>query len=166
MRSPDNCIIERQRQDRVLEFAAFRWPLSGFGMADWPTEPGGVLRDAAHRPLLLHFSPGRWLAPAPTPAMESLFDATARAGRGSSIDVTGKWQPVLVTGPGAARLLACALDIVAVLEGRGCAAVVLFDCPAIVTQAAGGFELWLQASYEADFLATAARFAAQLQREA
>jgi sarcosine oxidase gamma subunit len=166
MRSPEYCTIERQRQGRVLEFAAFRWPLSGFGTADWPTEPGGVLRNAAHRPLLLHFSPGRWLAPAPTPATESLLDATAGAGHGRGIDVTGKWRPVLVTGPGAGRLLACALDIAAVLEGRGCAAAVLFDCPAIVAQAAGGFELWVQASYEVDFLATAGRFAAQLQREA
>jgi sarcosine oxidase gamma subunit len=166
MCSPEYCTIERQHQGRVLEFAAFRWPLSGFGAGDWPTDPGGVLRDAAHRPLLLHFSPGRWLAPAPTPASEALFDATARVGGGGSIDVTGKWQHLLVAGPGAGRLLACALDIAAVLEGRGCAAAVLFDCPAIVAQAAGGFELWVQASYGADFLATAGRFAAQLQRDA
>jgi heterotetrameric sarcosine oxidase gamma subunit len=166
MRSPEYCTIERQHQDRVLEFVAFRWPLSGFGAADWPTEPGGVLRDAAHRPLLLHFSPGRWLAPAPTPVTESLFDATARAGSGRSVDVSGKWQPVLVAGPGAARLLACALDIAAVLERRDCAAAVLFDCPAVVARSAGGFELWVQASYAVDFLATAGRFAAELGREA
>lgn len=166
MRSPEYCTFERQHQGRVLEFAAFRWPFPGFGAGAWPTDPGGVLRDAAQRPLLLHFSPGRWLAPAPLPATEALFDAAARAGGGSSVEATGKWQRLLVTGPGAARLLACALDIAAVLEGRGCAAAVLFDCPAIVAPAAGGFELWLQASYEVDFLATAGRFAAQLQREA
>jgi sarcosine oxidase gamma subunit len=166
MRSPDHCTIERQHSGRVLEFAAFRWPSSGFATADWPTEPGGVQRDAALRPQLLHFSPGRWLAPVPTPELEAQFAATASAGGGNSIDVTGKWQHLLVTGSGAGRLLACALDVAAVLEGRGCAAVVLFDCPAIIAQSSGGFELWVQASYGADFLATTGRFAAELGREA
>ncbi len=165
MSSPSHCTIELQHSGRVLEFAAFRWPASGFATADWPTDPGGARRNAGH-PLLLHFSPGRWLAPAPTPEIAALFDAAARAGGGSSIEVTGKWQRLLVTGAGAGRLLACALDIAAVLEGRGCAAAVLFDCPAIIAQAANGFELWVQASYGVDFLATAGHFAAQLQREA
>lgn len=166
MSSPYNCAIERQHTGRMLEFAAYRWPASGFGAADWPTEPGSVQRDAALRPLLLHFSPGRWLAPAPTVAMEARFDAAARAARGGSIDVTGKWQHLLVTGVGSGRLLACAINIAAVLAGRGCAAAVLFDCPAIVAPAAGGYELWVQASYGADFLATAGRFAAELGRQA
>jgi sarcosine oxidase gamma subunit len=150
----------------VLEFASFHWPCPGIGADEWPTGPGSVQRDPALRPLLLQFAPGRWLAPAPTPATEALLAAAARNGSGSCVDVTGKWQPLFIAGPGASRLLACTLDIGSVLAGRGCAAAVLFDCPAIVASAAGGFELWVQSSYCADFLATAGRFAVELARGA
>ena len=80
------------------------------------------------------------------------------------IDVSGKWEALSIAGPGATRLLACALDIEAVLQGRDCAAVTLFDCPAIVARAADGFAVWVQSSYAADFMATAAQSGATLAR--
>ena len=39
----------------------------------------------------------------------------------------------------------------AVLESRDCAAVVLFDCPAVLAAAATGYRVYVKASYVADF---------------
>ena len=47
--------------------------------------------------------------------------------------------------------LASGADVEALLEGRDCAALSLFDCPVIVARAEEGLELWLQSSY-AQFL--------------
>ena len=157
------CHIELHGQECVLEFAALRWPVSGFDSAAWPTAPGSVVRDATSRTCLLHFAPGRWLAPNPTNEMLLQLDSAARAGSGVKLDVTGKWERISITGPASTRLLASAIGINALLAGRDCAAVTLFDCPAVVGHCNGGFELWLQASYAVDFLATAGRFRALLQ---
>ena len=113
-------------------------------------------RDEQQQPALLHFAPARWLAPAPTPELRRLLEGAASAGAGSLINASGKWLPVDIEGPGAARLLASTLDIEAVLSNRDCAAVTLFDCPAIVVRVTQGFRLWVQASYAAHLLATAA----------
>jgi sarcosine oxidase gamma subunit len=79
------------------------------------------------------------------------------------IDASGKWECLALTGPGATRLLASAIAIDAVLAGRGCAALSLFDCPAIITREAENFVLWVQSSYAADFMATAGRLQAVLE---
>lgn len=163
MNSSDTCHIEIHGQDRVLEFAAFHWPASGFDPAAWPVAPGGAIRDATDQACLLHFAPHRWLAPNPTNEMEQQLDSAAHAGAGVKLDVTGKWQRITITGPGAVRLLASAIELNATLDGRDCAAVTLFDCPAIIARRNGGFELWVQSSYSVDFLATAGRFRAMLQ---
>lgn len=152
------CSIDRQAHGRVLEFAAFSWPQVGGELGNWPSDAGAVQRDTLNRAILLHFAPGRVLAPDPSAATEALLDAAAAQGVGSSIDVTGKWEHYIIAGPDAARLLACAIEVGAVLEKRECAAVTLFDCPAVIARAHAGFELWLQSSYSADFLATAERF--------
>ncbi len=164
----NNCTIDRRVHDRVLEFAAFRWPQAGDGLvngtvADWPINPGAVQRDDQNRAMLLHFAPGRVLAPDPSAATEALLNAAAAQGMGNTVDVTGKWDHYVIDGPDAARLLACAIDSSAALDKRECAAVVLFDCPAVIARLRSGFELWLQASYSADFLATADGFRAALR---
>ena len=127
MSSHDECRIERRPTGRGLEFAAYSGPMPEFIAVTWPTAPGGVRRSAADRPELLLFAPGRWLAPDPDAAMVALLEAAASAGAGSLIDVTGKWESLVVSGTGAGRLLASALAVDAVLAGRGCAAVTLFD---------------------------------------
>jgi hypothetical protein len=35
--------------------------------------------------------------------------------------------------------------------GRDCAALHLFDCPAVLSRRGGGFEVWVEASYAAAF---------------
>ena len=159
------CLIERRLQRRVLEFAAFSWPQVGDARLGWPGAPGALARDSDDSASLLHFAPGRVLAPDPAAATEALLDAAASQGMGTRIDVTGKWERYSVVGPGAARLLACALSLDAVLDKRDCAAVTIFDCPAIISRRRDGFDLWVLASYAGDFLATAENFRALLQRQ-
>jgi hypothetical protein len=165
MRTPNaGCVIEHRPQRRVLEFAAFNWPRVEAEAADWPTDAGAAIRDGDDSACLLHFAPGRVLAPDPSAATEGLLDAAASHGAGSRIDVTGKWKHYIILGPSAARLLACSIELGAVLEKRDCAAVTLFDCPAIVARCRAGFDIWVQSSYARDFLATAENFRASLQR--
>ncbi len=165
MKTPSpGCLIEHRPQRRVLEFAAFSWPRVGEEWPDWPTAAGAVIRDGEDSACLLQFAPGRVLAPNPSAATETLLDAAASQGAGTRIDATGKWEHFFMGGPGAGRLLACSVEVNAVLYKRDCAATTLFDCPAIVARCRDGFELWVQSSYARDFLTTAENFRALLQR--
>jgi sarcosine oxidase gamma subunit len=158
-----SCRIDRVRRSCALEFAAFAWPAPALGDPAWPSGAGTVRYDARQRPLLLHFAPGRWLAPDPDEGTRALLAAAALAQAGVVVEVTGKWEALLIRGTGAVRLLACALAIEPVLEARDCAAVTLFDCPAILARAAGGFAVWVQSSYATDFVDTAERFRTSLE---
>ena len=163
MDNSNTCSIERGPARTTLEFIAFGGPRPDFIAVSWPTAPGGVRRDALQRPELLHFAPDRWLAPGPTAQVSTLLAAAADAGAGVLVDATGKWVELLIAGPGAARLLASAIAVGAVLDRRGCAAVTLFDCPAILARQTEDFVLWVQASYAADFIVTAERFRVTLK---
>lgn len=158
------CLIEHRLQRRVLEFAAYHWPEQQDARPGWPSAAGALARDSDDDASLLHFAPGRVLAPDPSASTEALLDAAASQGMGTWIDVTGKWARYSVRGPGAARLLACALSLDVVLGNRDCAAVTIFDCPAIIATCRDGFDLWVLSSYAGDFLATAEKFRAVLQR--
>lgn len=158
-----SCRIDRVPCARALEFAAFAWPAPALSEPAWPSSAGAVRYDARQRPLLLHFAPGRWLAPDPDEDTCSLLAAAGLAAAGVVVEVTGKWEALLIRGTRAPRLLACALAIEPVLNARDCAAVTLFDCPAILARAPGGFAVWVQSSYAADFAATAEGFRASLE---
>ena len=157
-----SCRIERLPSASALEFAAFAWPAAALGEPAWPNAPGAVRYDGRQHPVLLHFAPGRWLAPQPSLEIRSLLATAAQAAVGVVVEVAGKRDALFITGPGATRLLACALAIEAVLNARDCAALTLFDCPAILARAAGGFAVWVQSSYTTDFITTAERFRASL----
>lgn len=132
------------------EFKTFLFPLVGTVTADLPAPPGAVQRDAAGRAALLHFAPGRFLAPAPAPELVRHLEALASAGAGALFDTTGKWRAIRLGGGFAERTLAESIDVAAVLAHRECAAVHLFDCPVVLARAAGGFELWVEGSYAMD----------------
>lgn len=149
--------LERLPAVRTLEFAAFAFPPDGAFRAAWPVEPGAVSLGPDDRPTLLHFAPARWLLPDPGEELLALVAAAVEAGAGTVVDVSGKWQPMLMTGSAAARVLASAVDVQAVLAGRGCAALTLFDCPLVLARAGGGFALWVRASYATDFAAAVER---------
>jgi sarcosine oxidase gamma subunit len=151
---------------KALEFRAFEFPLTDAAAAELPASPGAVQRDtdigvgvgvgvgtsidsgsSTGRAALLHFAPGRFLAPAPTPDTERRLLALQAAGAGALFDVEGKWRAFALTAPGAERALSSTIDLAQALGGRDCAALHLFDCPAILSRRGGGFELWIEASY-------------------
>jgi len=83
-------------------------------------------------------------------------DADARAAVVASdaivVDVDGKWTVFSCAGPSARRALAAAVDVDTVLEPRGCAALMLFDCPAVLArQGQDGFVACVHTSYAASF---------------
>jgi len=99
----------------------------------------------------LHFAPGRFLAPAPTPDTEQRLLALQAAGVGAMFDVEGKWQAFALTAPGTERALSSTIDLAQALGGRDCAALHLFDCPAVLSRHGGDFEVWVEASYAVAF---------------
>jgi heterotetrameric sarcosine oxidase gamma subunit len=145
--------LEARAPEPMLEFAAFGFPLGGAFVVGWPAAPGAVRHDADGRPVLLHFAPARWLVPAPHPDILALLAAATEAGAGIVVGVDGKWQALELTGAGARRVLASTIDVEQALDGRECAALTLFDCPAIVARIPAGFAIWVRASYAADFVA-------------
>jgi sarcosine oxidase gamma subunit len=155
---------------KALEFKAFEFPLTGAAAAELPASPGAVQRgtsigpgtgidagagidngSSTGRAVLLHFAPGRFLAPAPTPDTERRLLALQAAGVGAMFDVEGKWQAFALTAPGAERALASTIDLTQALGGRDCAALHLFDCPAVLSRRGAGFEAWVEASYAVAF---------------
>jgi sarcosine oxidase gamma subunit len=107
----------------------------------------------------LHFAPARWLLPDPGAELDAWLSAAA-AGAGIAVEVEGKWTALELAGPDAARLLCSSLDVGAVLESRDCAAVALFDCPAVLATSARGYIIYVQSSYAADFKAAVTRLCA------
>jgi len=122
--------------------------------------PGTVRRAADGRPAALHFAPARWLLPDPDAELDALLAKAVAAGAGIAFEVEGKWTAMALTGPEAARLLSSSLDVAALLESRGCAAVVLFDCPAVLATSGPGYIIYVQSSYAVDFEAAVARLRA------
>lgn len=121
---------------------------------------GVVVRLDATGALALHPAPGRWVLAG---AQESLLDslrALAHEGDGVLTEVSGKWCRFAFTGqPGAGadgHPLASGVALGEVLEGRACAALWLFDCPAMIVTIDGDFEAWVEASYAPAFAAVLA----------
>ena len=160
---PADCRIEYSPGARACEYVSYAWPPAGAVPSEWPLAPGAIRLGADGRPELLHFAPGRWLAPgaAPDSFHGSYEGATPPAG--TLVDVSGKWDGVQLRGGGAARLLATTIDLERVLEQRDCAAVTLFDSPAIIVRVPDGYLLWVQSSYTSDFLTAAKRARAVLE---
>ena len=152
--------LEGPGAGRGLEFKTFLFPLVGTATADLPAPPGAAWHDPAGRATLLHFAPGRFLAPAPTPELARHLAALEAAGIGALFDVDGKWRAFTLEGAGAAALIAAGLDAEAALAHRDCAAVTLFDCPVVLARIAGGFELWVHASYATDLRGSLERLGA------
>lgn len=112
---------------------------------------------AEHRGQSLHYAPGRWLIGVPDGHIVAQLERAQAAGEGVLTEVSGKWLRIRIYG--AARTdardwpLAAAFARETLPEDRGCAALWIFDCPAIASLAGPDLDLWLEASYEASFLA-------------
>jgi heterotetrameric sarcosine oxidase gamma subunit len=137
-----------------VEFKAYTYPIAGAWAASFPTAPGAVSRDGMRRCELLHIAPGHWLVPEPSTQVTARLDAAVAAGSGVRIGVDGKWQAVTIAGSGAQRVLARTVALDTILAGRECAALTLFDCPSIIARSDAAFDIWVQASYAADLMAS------------
>jgi len=146
--------------DSALEFLAFGFPPPEALPSDWPRAPGELRRNALGRPALLHVAPSRWLLPAPGAQELALVEAATAAGAGMAVAVAGKWTAMTVRGADATRFLASSIDVEAVLAGRDCAAVTLFDCRAVIAREESAFLVWVGASYAAEFVAALPRLQA------
>ncbi len=163
----NNFRLEAAPSKRVVEFASYRHVtddaratgtfMERTFMEAWPLKPGGVSWDADGRAALLHVAPTRWLAPDPSPEIQALIDVASNAKLGAAVDVSGKWQGFALYGAGASRAFAASIDIGAVLTGRECAALTLFDSPAIIARRPDGYFLWVHASFSADLIALLTR---------
>jgi heterotetrameric sarcosine oxidase gamma subunit len=154
------CELTIGSADSALEFLAFAFPPPATLPVEWPRAPGALRRNALGRAAVLHVAPSRWLLPAPGAEELALVEAATAAGEGLAVAVAGKWAAMTLAGPDATRLLASSLDVEAVLAGRDCAAVTLFDCRALIAREGNAYLLWLGASYAAEFAAAVARLKA------
>ncbi len=155
------CALTALPDGRMVEFAAFASTMPGAlaALGAGALAPGSVRRAANGRPATLHFAPARWLLPDPDAALDVWLSAAA-AGAGTAVEVEGKWTAMELYGPQAARLLSSSLDVAAVLDARECAAVVLFDCPAVLAASPPGYLIYVQSSYAPDFKAAVTRLCA------
>ena len=158
------CTLERLPAARMVEFVFFD-PFADARGAGTAPLPGGAGRGANGDPVILHFAAGRYLLPDPAPELDAWIAAAVAQGSGTAIEVEGKWAALELSGPDAARLLSSSLDVAAVLESRDCAAVVLFDCPAVLAAAATGYRVYVKASYIADFSTAIERLLARTIHE-
>ena len=72
------------------------------------------------------------------------------------IEVEGKWQEVRIAAEHARRILSGSIGVEGILAGRECAAILLFDCPAILARHDGAFNVWIAASFVQSLLAVSA----------
>jgi heterotetrameric sarcosine oxidase gamma subunit len=151
MSAPNSQNVRRIALERCFEFVAPVVPLNQFhGIL--PIEAGGVLYDREGRVELLHFAPRRWLIPGPSAALYQILANLALAGDGALVDVDGKWQSFRMEGDGAIRILESSVNVDATLFRRSCAAVGLFDCPAVLARDGNGFTCWVISSYAESLL--------------
>jgi sarcosine oxidase gamma subunit len=116
--------------------------------APWDAPPGAVLSSDSLG-LALHFAPARWLL---LDTAAALVDAAVQSGA-LAIDVEGKWTLIELPEPYARRTLSAAVNVEAVLDGRDCAAAILFDCPAVIARRDRGesFVVCVHSSYAFSF---------------
>jgi sarcosine oxidase gamma subunit len=122
--------------------------------APWNAPAGAVLASESLG-LALHFAPARWLL------LETPQAAVAAAVQGGAVanDVGGKWCVFGLSGPHAEKALSAAVCLPLILDGRDCAALPLFDCPAVIARRDQGasYSVCVQSSYAASFSAALAR---------
>ena len=145
------CRIEGPAVLPALEFQTFEFPLILRAAGQLPGTPGTLHLGDLGQIRLLHFAPGRFLAPSPQSSLIQVLDDLQADGVGVVFDVEGKWHAYRMTGRGSERFLASTIDVSRALRNRDCAAVPLFDCSAIVAGRPGGFDVWVEASYSRAF---------------
>jgi hypothetical protein len=133
---------ERKRVETCFEFVTYGALPDDCRL---PARPGQVSRDADGRPALLHFAPRRWLVVSPGANLKAGLADLDDRGLGALVDVDEKWLPLRVGEP--SKSLGTCIAAGAVLRDRQCAAVSIFDCPAIIAGGESGIDLWVASSF-------------------
>ena len=148
-------IIDPLPHERMLEVVALRLlRVPATLPPEWPTAPGAVWYGPGGRPVILHCASERWFVSMADAIVDKLVQATISTRCCETIDLTGKWLGLRLSGPNVERALASSADTGAMLDGRGCASTAIFDCPVIVAKGTGDHYLWVQRSYGTDLLAS------------
>jgi len=144
--------------ERSLELVLLRGADPG---PAWSGPPGAV-RSRDGRSVALRIAVDRWLV---VDAVDDLAEALERGA--IVVDVEGKWCGFALAGRDGAAAVAAAMNVERLLGDRGCAATVLFDCPAVVARAAEGreFHVYVPASYAVHFAAACERAHARTQAQ-
>lgn len=134
----------------------------GCGVSGFADTPGSVTVDEASGARWLHHAPGRWLRCGASALGEGTLDACVTAavagGQAAWFDVEGGYEGFHFEGDSARAALAATVNLEVVLPStRDCAAVSLFDCPAVLVRTGGSFAVWVSPSRVADFTAAAER---------
>lgn len=137
---------------RCYELVAVR---SGVTFGEhWPTAPGAVRFALSGRPLVLHLAPERWLLADPDEDVLSECKEYVTAGLAALSNVDGKWQMLALSIDVARGVLARSCFVESILNSRGCAATVLFDCPVVISARREAIDIWVQSSHLSAFLKT------------
>lgn len=120
----------------------------------WNAAPGSALAFSGDASAM-NIAPGRWLLVGAD--ARAMADATAAGA--VVVDVEGKWRCFVVSGSRAAALIAAGVNVEVVLDGRACAPVLLFDCPAVIARGASDthFDIYVSASYSSSLCAALER---------
>ena len=131
---------EQWRLETISVVDCVEWH-SPTGFAADIVSPGYALIQDDTR--LLHFTPRFLLAinhAGTTPPIATIAGAVG-------VDVAGKWCGYRLHGSHSSEVLAAGVQKGMVLAGRACAALSLFDCPAVLLQSNAASEVWVPASY-------------------
>jgi heterotetrameric sarcosine oxidase gamma subunit len=148
---PLEVTVERLPPAPTREFVSFAATTSGDAWSDGCATPGQVEWLSVGTACRLYFAPRRWLVVGDCAELRARLAAACDAGVGTSVDVEGKWAALRLDGPDARLALASTVDIDAVLLQRDCAALTLFDCPAVVMREGAAYRMWVAASCAAAF---------------
>lgn len=121
--------------------------------ASWPCLPGSACFGADGLPWVMHHAPRRWFLPQASAALRAALQGL---GPGFAVfELGGQWRGLRLRGATAREILCASLPVDAVLAGRDCAAVHLFDVPARLARTADGYAVWIPPSYLRHFLEAA-----------
>jgi hypothetical protein len=105
--------------------------------------------------LALGVAPARWLVVGPPESWLAERAQAQHAGRGTLIDVSGRWIPVDVAQDSRALIAAAPLELI--LLDKDVAPLWIFDCPVLIVRCNGEIRVLAEASYAHSLRAMLAR---------
>jgi sarcosine oxidase gamma subunit len=105
--------------------------------------------------IALKVAPARWLVVAPEESWLAERAQAQHAGRGTLIDVSGRWIAVDIAQD--SRALSAGAPLELILRDRDVASLWIFDCPVLIVRCSGEIRVLAEASYAHSLRAMLAR---------